>query len=93
MLEAFAERVPGLDVAALLAGPVQRCNPAAWGAAERAAKASHVTADKDPALRARLRAALMADPDIGRRLCRLARALGYAEPECPEQPPEDDAAG
>ena len=85
MLRAFEERLPALDAARLLAGPVaEQCDPRAWGPAERAANGAHVTAGRDPALRDRLRSALLGDRGTGPRLCGLCTALGY------ERPPECD---
>lgn len=84
MLDAIQERMPALDAAGLLAGPVQqKCNPAAWGPAEREANKAHVTAGRDLQLRDRLREVLLSDGAIAARLCHLCAALGYPQPpEC-----------
>lgn len=49
-----------------------------WNPAHRASHV-HVTSNRDPGLRRRLHAVLMADAEIAPRICQLARVFGYGE--------------
>jgi hypothetical protein len=58
--------------------PPQACHVSSWDAAHRATHV-HVTSNRDPGLRRRLRRVLMEDPEIAPRICQLASVFGYGE--------------
>ncbi|PRW60843.1 family transcriptional regulator [Chlorella sorokiniana] len=81
LLEAIRERLPPLDVPAML-NTVQVCHLSSWDPKDVATNV-HVTSHRNPALRAALRRVLFADPLISKQLCELSALFGYNEvPEC-----------
>ncbi|PSC68661.1 hypothetical protein C2E20_7700 [Micractinium conductrix] len=99
MLLAFKERLPAIDVDWLLGDTgepqLQACHISRWNPKHRAEhRWEHVTSNKNPELRKRLRGVLMADSEIAPRLCQLSAMFGYdPDPECGALEGEGDADG